>query len=164
MPKPHVDRTFATTHQASRAGTDIDHIVIHYTTSDNIEGTIDHFINGDAGTSAHYIVGRDGELVQMVPDNLSAQHARNMNRRSIGIEHVAKRGQRLTPEQSDKSLALVRWLMATYAVPRANVIPHKCVGSTDCFGDILADYGATIASNCTGQREAVSRWLASVGL
>jgi hypothetical protein len=63
--KPKVDRVEVTTNKSSRGGTTIDHIVIHYTTSRNIEGSIIWFKNRSAQVSAHYIVGRDGVLVQM---------------------------------------------------------------------------------------------------
>src|SRR5262249_3331750 len=57
-----------TTHQ-SRSGVKIDHIVVHYTTSRNIDGTIAHFHNDmlppKEQTSSHYIIGRDGEPALM---------------------------------------------------------------------------------------------------
>ena len=164
--KPPVDRVVNSSHWYARGGADIDHIVIHYTTSRNIDGTIEHFLNGTPRNSAHYIVGRDGELVQVVADSRGAWHAgsQTMNKRSIGIEHVARAGDRLTPEQSEKSLALIGWLMQAYDIPRANVIPHKCVKNTDCLGDILGDYGATIGSDCEEQRAAIDKWLSTAGL
>ena len=38
----------------------------------------------------HYLVRRDGEIVQMVPDDRKCYHAGNANSRSIGIEHEAR--------------------------------------------------------------------------
>ena len=67
LAKPQVDRWEDTSHKSSRNGADIDHIVIHYTTSRNIDGTI-ITSNTALGNSAHYIVGLDGALVQMVED------------------------------------------------------------------------------------------------
>jgi hypothetical protein len=115
-------RQHITTHKSSRNGTHIDHIVVHYTTSRNIDGTISHFMSGTPRTSAHYIVGQDGVLVQMVPDQERAWHAGNsqMNARSIGIEHVAKLGDEITDAQSATSIALIRWLLHTYNMPASN--------------------------------------------
>lgn len=111
--KPAVNRWIETTYRSSRNGTKIDHIVLHYTTSRNIEGTINHFRTGVPRASAHYIIGQDGELVQMVADSHNAWHAGNsgMNRRSIGIEHVAAPGDAITAKQESKSIALIRWLI-----------------------------------------------------
>lgn len=97
--KPSVSRQILTAHRSFRAGRLIDHIVIHYTTSRNIEDTIQHFMSGEPRVSAHYVIGQDGELVQMVPDDMAAWHAGvpGMNARSIGIEHVAAAGDRITP-------------------------------------------------------------------
>jgi hypothetical protein len=164
--KPTVDRFEATTHQSSRNGTDIDHIVIHYTTSRNIEGSITHFKTGTPRTSAHYIIGRDGELVQMVNDSHRAWHAGNsaMNARSIGIEHVARLGDEITADQAETSDKLIRWLMAEYAVPKANVIPHVCVKATSCCGDLFKAFGGGAGKSCAVQRSALHQWMTSKGL
>jgi hypothetical protein len=160
--KPNVDRYVATTHKSSREGTSIDNIVIHYTTSRNIDGTIDTFVHGridpNTGklirTSAHYIVGRDGMLVQMVDDSDAAWHAgsKKMNKRSIGIEHSANATDQITPDQNKKSIGLIRWLVAEYGVPKENIIPHDHIHSTDCPGKLLAAYGDT-------HKAAVANWV-----
>jgi hypothetical protein len=164
--KPNVDRVESTTHMESRNGADIDHIVIHYTTSRNIEGTISHFKNGTPRTSAHYIIGQDGVLVQMVPDSERAWHAGNsqMNARSIGIEHVAAVGDRITTAQAQKSIALVKWLMSQYGVPKANVIPHVCVKPTSCCGDLFGAFGGGAGKSCNIQGDALHAWMASMGV
>lgn len=159
-------RQASTTHKSSRNGTPIDHIVIHYTTSRNIEGTISHFVNGTPRVSAHYIVGQDGVLVQMVPDSERAFHAGNsqMNARSIGIEHVARLGDRITDAQSRTSIALIRFLIQTHDIPVSNVIPHVCVKPTDCCGDLFKDFGGGAGLSCAAQRAAVRGWLAANGI
>lgn len=166
-PKPRVDRWESTSHFSSRNGTDIDHIVIHYTTSRNLEGTISHFKHGDPRTSAHYIIGRDGALVQMVNDSDRAWHAGTtaMNARSIGIEHVAKRGDKITPEQAKTSARLIAWLMREYDVARDNVIPHVCVPrSTDCCGDLFQDFGGAAGASCAVQKRALHDWMTAMGI
>ena len=165
--KPTVDRFEATTHQSSRGGTDIDHIVLHYTTSSNIEGSISWFKTGNPRTSAHYIVGRDGELVQMVNDSHQAWHAGNggMNRRSIGIEHVAAPGQRITAAQAAKSSALIAWLRREYDVSRDHVIAHRCVPrNTSCCGDLFAAFGGFGGADCDVHGRAIKDWMTSMGI
>ena len=159
-------RQEVTTHRSSRNGTRIDHIVIHYTTSRSINGTISHFKTGTPRVSAHYIVGQDGALVQMVPDAERAWHAGNsqMNARSIGIEHVAKRGDKITGAQSAKSIALIRFLMHAHGIPISNIIPHICVKPTDCCGDLFRDFGGGANKSCREQQAAIRRWLAANGI
>ncbi|MGE3541788.1 MAG: DUF2272 domain-containing protein [Candidatus Tectimicrobiota bacterium] len=164
--KPHLDRVEVTDHKSSRNGTKIDHVVIHYTTSRNIEGSISHFKTGSPRTSAHYIVGQDGVLVQMVPDAERAWHAgnSNMNARSIGIEHVAAAGDAITAAQAKTSLALIRWLMQEYGVPIANIIPHVCVKPTSCCGDLFKAFGGGAGLPCEKQQAALHKWLQASGI
>ena len=164
--KPKVNRVESTGNKSSRGGTDIDHIVIHYTTSRNIEGSIGWFKTKSAKVSAHYIVGRDGVLVQMVPDKERAWHAgtSEMNARSIGIEHVAMDGDKITDPQARTSLALIRWLMQEYQIPIENVIPHVCVKSTSCCGDLFKDFGGGAGLSCKVQNSALHKWLDANGI
>ena len=75
---------------------DIDTIVIHFTASSTLNGTIAWFRNPKSRVSSHYVIGRDGKVVQMVKDSKKAWHAgksqlwsrKNVNEFSIGIELV----------------------------------------------------------------------------
>jgi N-acetyl-anhydromuramyl-L-alanine amidase AmpD len=106
----------------------IERVVIHITDGGaNIAGPISWFQNPDSHVSAHYIVGRDGEVVQMVHHDMVAYHAGSANETSIGIEHVANtRGLDPTDAQLDASAALVAWLCAQYgiAIDRDHVLGH----------------------------------------
>lgn len=160
MDKPIVSRFIRTDHYSMRGGVKIDHIVLHYTTSRNIEGTIKHFVSGTPKVSAHYIIGQDGELVQMVGDEHAAWHATTMNPRSIGIEHCAKAGDKITPAQERTSALLIRWLVETYDIPRENIIPHNHVKPTSCPGDLFAAYGGKAGADKHVQQVAIEKWLA----
>ncbi|WP_157089530.1 N-acetylmuramoyl-L-alanine amidase [Bosea sp. WAO] len=166
MEKPVVNRWEPTSHMSSRNNVDIDHIVVHYTTSRNIEGTISHFKHGSPRTSAHYIIGLDGALVQMINDSERAWHAGSsaMNARSIGIEHVAALGDKITPAQARTSAALIRWLMREYDVRKEHVIPHVCVKATSCCGDLFGDFGGRAGADCNVQKTALHKWMSSVGI
>lgn len=127
-----------------RRGAVIDRIVIHISAGGpRIDGTIAWFQDGErrnpdtgkqAGpSSAHYIVGRDGEVVQMVRNADTAYHASSANSRSIGIEHNANKPYRLnrrdlppTMEQYQASAHLVAWLAAQYGIPldRTHIVGH----------------------------------------
>jgi N-acetylmuramoyl-L-alanine amidase len=69
-------------------------LIIHYTAGRSLESTVRWFKNPDASASAHLVIGRDGEIVQMVPFDKKAWHAGRsrwgdvvgLNSHSIGIE------------------------------------------------------------------------------
>jgi V8-like Glu-specific endopeptidase/N-acetyl-anhydromuramyl-L-alanine amidase AmpD len=67
----------------------INRVVIHVTDGPSVSSAVNTFASSSAHTSAHYIVGQDGEIVQMVRENDVAWHANSANGESIGIEHVA---------------------------------------------------------------------------
>ena len=115
-------------HSRKAAQRTINRIVIHITDGGaNINGPISWFQNPTAQVSAHYIVGQDGEVVQMVRHNDVAWHASRANGDSIGIEHVANtRGLNPTEIEYVSSAALVRWLCDSYAIPadRQHILGH----------------------------------------
>jgi hypothetical protein len=105
----------------------ISRVVIHITDGGrNIAGPISWFenpnqINSRGETihvSAHYVIGQDGEVVQMVNHEDIAWHAGRANGDSIGIEHVANT-QGLVPTEAEycASAGLVRWLCDQYGIP-----------------------------------------------
>ncbi|MEV6871526.1 peptidoglycan recognition family protein [Amycolatopsis sp. NPDC051128] len=124
---------------AGRAGTEVDRIVIHITDAPTTSSTVNHFTRADADSSAHYLVGQDGEVVQFVSEADTAWHAKGFNRRSVGIEHVAvKEGGATyggttfpylppTEIQYGESAALVLHLCQEYGLTpdRATIIGHS---------------------------------------
>lgn len=117
-------------------------IVIHYTASMNIEGTISWFKNPKAEVSAHYVIGRDGRVVQMVKDEFAAWHAgrsamrpslpdkhpdkeSNVNHFSIGIELVGDADSGFTDRQLASLYELVAILVSTYQIPPDRVVGHS---------------------------------------
>lgn len=74
----------------SRNGHAVKYIVIHQMEG-TLRGTVSWFAtpNHPGHTAAHYGIGLDGEIVQMVPDDKACWHAGNYvyNLESIGIEH-----------------------------------------------------------------------------
>ncbi len=72
------------------------YLVIHYTGGTTLEGTVSWFMNPAAKASAHFVVARDGGIVQMVSLDRRAWHAgvsewegiKGLNAHSIGIEIV----------------------------------------------------------------------------
>lgn len=114
----------------------VSQIVIHITDGrEKITGPISHFQKPGLQASAHYIVGRDGQVVQMVRHRDIAWHATTANSTSIGIEHCARSPRELgrddpglpvTLVQYQASARLVRFLCQQYGIPidRAHIKGH----------------------------------------
>lgn len=74
----------------------VDMLVFHFTASGSVTSTVNWFKNPDANASSHYVLGQDGEVVQMVYLKDRAWHAgrsewegtTDINSCSIGIEIV----------------------------------------------------------------------------
>lgn len=74
----------------------IEAVVLHYTATGSLEETIDLFRMEGEGASAHYVIGKDGRIVQMVDVEKKAWHAGtsefqgrpDVNDFSLGIELV----------------------------------------------------------------------------
>jgi len=89
--------------QCSRGAQIIDTVVLHATASESLDGTVAWFQSSKSRVSAHYVIGKDGQVVKMVDTLREAWHAGhaklelanglvvdNLNQRSIGIELVNK--------------------------------------------------------------------------
>ncbi|MBT3218644.1 MAG: N-acetylmuramoyl-L-alanine amidase [Proteobacteria bacterium] len=53
-----------------------------------LDSMVNYFANRNDGISIHYVIGRDGTVVSMVPETQVAHHVRGANNRSIGIEMI----------------------------------------------------------------------------
>lgn len=105
-------------------------LVVVHETEGSFGATISWFRNRRAHAAANYVVGRDGRIVQMVPDSVVAWHAGNayVNAHSIGIEHEGYTGVEgtLTDAEYRSSARLVAALLKRYRLPtdRGHVIGH----------------------------------------
>lgn len=78
----------ASPNHRSRDGAVIDRIILHATGGDELRSAINTFRSPDR-TSAHYLIDRAGDVIQMVELDRAAQHAgASQNKRSVGIEIV----------------------------------------------------------------------------
>lgn len=66
----------------------VDMIIYHATGGQELGPAINTFTNKKSGVSAHYVIDREGRIIQMVPLDRAAQHYPPYNRRSVGIEIV----------------------------------------------------------------------------
>ncbi|MFC5285092.1 N-acetylmuramoyl-L-alanine amidase [Pedobacter alpinus] len=108
-------------------------VIIHHTAQDSLAQTIRTFTLERTQVSAHYIVGRNGEVVQMLNDELRAWHAGNskwgnnydMNSASIGIELDNNGFEPFSDSQISSLLILLTKLKTTYNIPTPNFIGHS---------------------------------------
>lgn len=109
----------------------IDRIIIHITQG-SFASAIGWFKMESSKVSAHFIVSRVGEVVQMVKLQNVAWHAAPFNTRSIGIEHEGfynyhGKTTNFTKEQYKASADLVKELAKKYNIPldREHIIGHR---------------------------------------
>lgn len=103
-------------------------IVLHWTGGGTIDSTWNTFAPSDiAGradllaasalnVSAHFVVGRDGAIVRLLPDDRFARHVIGLNHVAIGIENVGGREAPLTEAQVEADAALVRYLAGLHQI------------------------------------------------
>jgi N-acetylmuramoyl-L-alanine amidase len=75
-------------HKSSRLGAAIDAIVLHYTAGGSHDGTVRWFLDPAAKASAHFVVGRGGEIIQVVPLDERAWHVGKARFEVGGVELV----------------------------------------------------------------------------
>lgn len=108
-------------------------VVLHYTQMADAQSALGRLCNPDAQVSAHYLIGADGTLWQMVRESDRAWHAGagswrghdDINSRSIGIE-LDNDGK--SPFTAAQMLTLERSLpgiLARWSIPPAGVIAHS---------------------------------------
>ncbi|MFF8838853.1 N-acetylmuramoyl-L-alanine amidase [Streptomyces sp. NPDC015130] len=114
----------------------IDRVVIHVVQG-SYATALKVFKNPGHGAAAHYVVRKDGHVAQMIRELDVAFHAgnRDMNERSIGIEHegFVDRPQDFTPAMYAGSARLTADICARYGIPvdREHIIGHVEVEGTD---------------------------------
>lgn len=119
------------------AGATVTAVVVHATVTPTLPQTVDWFLTPRSQVSAHYVVGRDGHIVQMVEDTGRAWHAgvsvldgvTNVNGFSVGIEIVNLNDGHdpFTDAQYAAVASIIRHLREQYAIPDSRIVSHKFV-------------------------------------
>ncbi len=114
----------------SRGPARIDLIVIHIAQG-SYSSAINWFQYPRANVSAHYVVGRRGQVAQCVRTGDIAWHAGNWryNTKSIGIEHAGYARNRWTARMYRSSARLSAYLCRRFNIPvnRRHIIGHRRV-------------------------------------
>ena len=150
--------------QATYLLTDPKAIVLHHTDGADWQSAWNTF-NGNAayngekpGTSAQFIIAKNGTIYQLMPLTFRARHCIGMNYISFGIEfcqesaghdgHWMDQQILARKEQVNAGLRLVRWLQAHYRIKTKNVVGHATANSSPYFMDK------------TGAKNAAGDWFA----
>lgn len=76
---------------SSRKGAVVDKVVIHITDGGpSLRNCVERFQKAETKASPHFVVARDGTVVQLVELDRAAWHASGWNLESVGIEHIAR--------------------------------------------------------------------------
>jgi N-acetylmuramoyl-L-alanine amidase-like protein len=110
-------------------------IVEHLTVTSSIQATYNTFapdvpdveLHELPGVCSHFVVGRDGTIVQFVALGIMCRHTVGLNWTAIGIEHVGSRDSDLLGDRAQlrASLRLTRWLRCRYGIKVRDVIGHN---------------------------------------
>lgn len=129
---------------SGRSGAKVDKIVIHHMATTNYDIVPDIWKTREA--SAHYGIGKNGEIRAYVDEANTAWHAGNWNANisSIGIEHCNSSGAPswdINQETIDVSAKLCADIAKRYGlgklVVNQNIFPHSYFSATSCPGQLL---------------------------
>ena len=120
-------------------GTVVDMLLLHYTGMQSAAAALQRLCDPAAEVSVHYLIGEDGGVLGLVPEDRRAWHAgvgawrgaTDLNARSIGIELVNpghEFGYRPFPEPQMAALeTLATEIIARHAIAPARVLGHSDV-------------------------------------
>ena len=119
-------------------------IVLHYTAMSGCAAAVSRLCDPEFEVSAHYLIGADGAVIQMVDERMRALHAgaghwagiTDVNSRSIGIE-LDNDGR--SPFPAPQMAALHRLLPGI--MHRWSILPERVIGHSDMAPDRKADPG-----------------------
>lgn len=115
-------------------------IVLHYTGEAGVQRALQTLTtrNLQGPVSAHYLIGRDGTIWQLVAEDERAWHAgdsfwageNDVNSRSIGIELDNDGEEPFAQPEIDALLRLLADITARLQIPRTNIVGHTDVAPT----------------------------------
>lgn len=107
-------------------------VILHQTTNETVERALRTLTDPAKKVSAHYLIGRDGALIQLVDERQRAWHAgaswwggnTDLNSSSIGIELDNTGEEPFAEAQIESLLVLLADLRQRYRIPAANILAH----------------------------------------
>lgn len=139
---PKWEEDFLTPNEYSRPGDplkEVKNIFVHYTANPNTSAKQNRSYfeqqkdTHERSVSAHFIIGYDGEILQIVPMDEIAYAVMTRNEDSISIEccYKAENGQ-FTQETYDSLISLLSWLTEAYNLDSEDILRHYDTGGKKC--------------------------------
>lgn len=108
-------------------------VVLHYTQMAGAEAALDWLCTSQSQVSAHYLIGADGRVWQMVDETMRAWHAgagswcglEDVNSRSIGIELDNPGDQPFAAPLMNALEELLGAILTRWSIPPQGVIAHS---------------------------------------
>ena len=110
-------------------------VILHHTGDDTVEQALGTLADPLRSVSAHYLIGRDGRITQLVDERARAWHAgeskwgadTDINSASLGIELDNNGREPFADAQIASLLRLLADIRERYRIPAANVLGHADV-------------------------------------
>jgi N-acetylmuramoyl-L-alanine amidase len=110
-------------------------VVIHHTSDDNVDQALRTLSDSVRKVSAHYLIGRDGAIIQLVDERARAWHAgeskwgatTDLNSASLGIELDNNGREPFSDAQISALLRLLDDIKERHHIPVANFLGHADV-------------------------------------
>ena len=112
-------------------------IIIHYTGMKKESAAIKRLQDPKSKVSSHYLIKRNGEIINLVPDLFEAWHAgvsswkhfKSLNKNSIGIEITNPGHQhgykKFSKKQIFSLIKLLKYLKKQYNIKKTNILGHS---------------------------------------
>jgi N-acetylmuramoyl-L-alanine amidase len=123
-------------------------IIFHYTGMKSEKAAIDRLTNIQSEVGCHYLIKKNGDILNLVPDSYTSWHAgisawknfRFLNKNSIGVEITNPGHQFLYKNFSNKQINSVEKL-SKYLIKKYNVNKKNILGHSDISPDRKKDPG-----------------------
>ena len=116
---------------------DVRFIILHYTGMKSEKAAINRLTNIQSQVASHYLIIKNGKIINLVPDLYIAWHAgisswKNfnlLNKNSIGIE-ITNPGhhfgyKKFSKKQINSLINLIKFLIKKYKINKKNIIGHS---------------------------------------
>lgn len=116
-------------------------VVIHYTAMKTADAACVRLCDEQAEVSAHYLISEQGEIIQLVDEDMRAWHAgagawggvTDVNSHSIGIELANTGREPFAGAQMDALEALLAGIQGRWNISAARIIGHSDMAPTRKF-------------------------------
>jgi N-acetylmuramoyl-L-alanine amidase len=114
------------------------YVIIHHTAQKSTKETLKTFTQAKTQVSAHYLIGTDGAVTQLLNDYLRAWHGgvakwgsiSDINSVAIGIELDNDGLSPFSDAQINALIAVLQKLKTSYTIPQSNFIGHSDIAPT----------------------------------